>query len=204
MYDPDSRREQRRYNRAQRRYYRAQRRYYRYNRPLRGLSGALFLLAIVFGAVFYHDFVAIGFLPLLFMGLAFVTLISTLNSSNRHAIYGGLQGFVWFLGLAICFWIGFWPWIFLPVVTTAVLGSLFQPIMSGLGSVSAMTAPPEQGQPYQTPASPQERTYQEQSYQEGYRAMPSQPAYQQPEQEYEQPMVQYPEEQQELPPMEQS
>jgi hypothetical protein len=194
MYDPNGPR------REQRRYYRAQR---RYGNSLRGVGTALFLVALVIGFSLDHNFDG-AFLIMLFVGLAFLSLFSSASSLHRHGIYGGLHGFVWCLGLALCFWIGFWPWILLPVAATLLLGSLFNPIMMGLSNSSFLTASPMQQQPYQQPAPPQEQpSYQ--PYQEGYQSAPPPPTYQKPapKQEYEQPQVQYPDQPQELPPMQQ-
>jgi len=208
MYNPNDYRAQRRYERDQRR---AQRRYYRYQNPIRGLGGAIFLVFLILAFAVPHAFYGGSFLVLLFAGLAFLTLFSSVSSMNRNAIYGGLYGFIWMLGLALCFLIGFWPWILLPVVVSMVLGSLFRPLMAGMAGSSFLNQ-----QPQQTPY--QQTTYQQpipqteepgfQPYQQGYQAQPfyqesspQEPYQQTPKQEYEQPQVQYPG--QELPPMEQ-
>lgn len=203
MYDPYQDRQQRR---AQRRYARAERRYYRYQNPMRGLAGGLFLLALIAAFAFNNIWGSIGFLPLLFVGLAFLSLFGTISTTNRTSIYGGLHGFVWMLGLALCFVIGFWPWILLPVAVTMILGSMFKPIMNGLSNASFLGA--TQMQPDQQSYPQQEQPPQEgyHAYQQGYQGAPAQPheAYQEHTSQYEQPQVQYPEQyQQELPPMEQ-
>lgn len=203
MYDPYQDRQQRR---AQRRYERAERRYYRYQNPMRGLAGGLFLLALIAAFAFNNIWGGVGFLPLLFVGLAFLSLFGTISTTNRTNIYGGLHGFVWMLGLALCFVIGFWPWILLPVAVTMILGSMFKPIMNGLSNASFLGA--TQMQPDQQSYPPQEQPPQEgyHAYQQGYQGAPAQPheAYQEHTPQDEQPQVQYPEQhQQELPPMEQ-
>ncbi len=214
MYDSDTS------YREQRRYYRDMRRYHRYRNPLRGLATGLFLIALIIGIAFS----GIGFLPMLFVGLAFLSLFGSASSLNRHGIYGGLNGFIWMLGLALCFWIGFWPWILLPVAVTMILGSLYRPMMAGLSGAGFIPASQMQQQPYQQTVNAQSYPPQEQpGYQEGYQGAAyqqpgyqgapqqppaayqeggQQPAYhQEPRQHYEQPQVQYPE--QELPPMQQ-
>lgn len=207
MYDPY---EDRRTRRAQRRYYRAQRRYYR--NSLGGLGGGIFILALFFAFLFGHVFGGAGFLVWLFIGLAFAALFGSLSSMSREGIYGGLHGFVWMLGLALCFWIGFWPWILLPIAISAILGSLFVPITASLAGMGFLAASQNQQQPYQTPTYQPSTSQQEQPgsepYQQGYQGGPAQPqpiyqeqAGQEPKQHYEQPQVEYPE--QELPPMEQ-
>lgn len=198
MYDPNDS------YRARRRYYRDMRRYYRYRSPIRGLAGGIFLIALVIGIALHGALGGAGFLVLLFVGLAFLSLFGSISSMNRHGIYGGFHGFVWMLGLALCFWIGFWPWILLPIAATMILGSLFNPIINGLGSASFMATSQMQQQPSQQQSYQQEYSSQERSdYQQGYQGTPQQPhvAHQEPKQQYEQPQVQYPE--QELPPMQQ-
>lgn len=202
--------------RAQRRYYRSMRRYNRYSNPLGGLAGGLFLLALIFAFAFGHIFGGSGFLVWLFIGLAFASLLGSASSMNPHSTYGGLYGFIWMLGLALCFWIGFWPWILLPVAISAILGSLARPIMGGLANVGFQCNPQMQQQPpYQQPYPPQEQPPQQEQgyepYQQGYQPAQPQQTYQEggqqyqpyqvPRQEYEQLQVQYPD--QELPPMQQ-
>ncbi|GAC1581045.1 MAG: hypothetical protein NVS4B1_15650 [Ktedonobacteraceae bacterium] len=195
----------------------------RYRSPIRRFGGLIILviimLAIFSGRGFGSDF----FLPLLMVVLAFVTLIGSFFTLNLRRIYGGLIGFVWFLGLALCFAIGsFWPWILLPIAVSMLLGILARPLIAallGLGIFTAlnmnqprqpMYTPPMQ--PYQPPVQlyqpPQPQSYQ--SYGEGYQPPVEQPPlyqaggtqYQQypstHSQAYEQPQSQYP--QQELPP----
>jgi hypothetical protein len=201
MYDPYQDRQARR---AQRRYNREARHYYRYQNPLRGLAGGLFLIALIIAFAFNGVWGSIGFLPILFVGLAFLSLFGSISTMSRNGIYGGFYGFIWMLGLALCFVIGFWPWILLPVAVTMILGALFKPIMGGLAGVSWMGAQqmqqqPNQQAPYQQPYPQQEQP----SYQQGYQGASAQPheAYQE---DNEQPLAQYPEQrQQELPPMEQ-
>src|SRR6202022_2392599 len=151
-----------------------------------------------------------GFLVLLFVGLAFLALFGSASTMNSNATYGGLYGFCWFLGLALCFLIGFWPGILLPVAATMLLGTFARPMRAGLGGF--MATPQNQPPLYQQP-SPQQETPGYQPYQQGYHGAPQQPSYQEggqqypytptSNQQYEQPQVQYPEQQQELPPMEQ-
>lgn len=203
MYDPY---EARRARRAQRRYYR---RYYRYSNPLRGLAGGLFIIALIIGFSLNNVWHGNGFLVMLFIGLACCSFFGSISSLNPRGVYGGIQGAVWMLGLALCFIIGFWPWILLPVAVTMILGALINPITTGLAGWSFLATQQPQ-QPYQQPIYQQSQEQPgPQSYQQGYQGAP-QPAYQeggqqypQPKQEYEQPPAQYPEQQQELPPMEQ-
>lgn len=208
MYDPNDSRQQ---WRAQRRYEREMCRNYRYQNPLRGLAGAFVIIALIIAFAFSH----VNFLAILFVGLAFASLFGSISTAQRTGVYGGMHGFIWLLGLALCFTIGFWPWILLPVVVSTLLGSFYRPIMGGLAGNSFLGAaqmqPPNAQQPYppqeQQPYPPQEQPVY-QPYQQGYQGpqVPPQPIYQagpEPKQQFEQPQVQYPEQQQELPPMEQ-
>ena len=195
---------------------------YRYGRRGRGLGGLIFVVIILI-AVFSGSFHAGFFLPILMVALAFSTLIGSFFSLNPRGIYGGIQGFVWLLGLALCFAIGFWPWILLPLVVSALLGVFARPLIAavvgmGLFSMLNRNHPPQPlytppMQPYQPPQQPYYQPPQQQTYQpynEGYQSTPEQPpTYQEggaqyqpyssnPSQPYEQPQSQYP--QQELPP----
>lgn len=202
MYDPYGDRQARR---AQRRYERDMRRYYRHQKPLRRLAGGLFLLALIIGFALNNVWEGKGFLVLLFIGLAFASLLATLSTGRGNGIYGGLHGFIWMLGLALCFAIGFWPWILLPVAVSAILGALSKPIMNGLaGTTFLATSPPQAASAQQSSYQPEQPSYQ--PYQQGYQGPAAQPheAYQEGGQQYEQPQAQYPEQPpQELPPMEQ-
>jgi hypothetical protein len=199
MYDPF---EDRQARRAQRRYNRDMRRYNRYQNPMRSLAAGIFLIALIIGFALKNAWGGSTFLVLLFFGLAFVSLFGSFSTMHRYSIYGGLYGFIWMLGLALCFLIGFWPWILLPVAITMILGSLFKPIMGGLEGAGFMAAAQAQQPSQQQPYPQQEQA----NHQQGYQGAPAQPheTYQEGGQQYEQPQVHYPEQQQqELPPMEQ-
>jgi hypothetical protein len=196
-----------RYNRRQMRRMRRS-----YRNPLGGLAVGIFIIALAFAFYFSSSFSGHWFLPILFAGLAFCSLFGSASSGSPQGIYGGLQGFTWLMGLALCFLIGFWPWILLPVGVSIILGALYQPITAGINNTGFVAGPqpnqsPPQYQPgYQQPPQP---------YQQGYQPPPPQQApgtyqeggqqYQYPpqvKQEYEQPQTQYPKEQ-ELPPQQQ-
>jgi hypothetical protein len=72
---------------------------------LGGISGGIFLIGLAIA------FFVGPFLPILFITLAFTSLIGSVSSLRPNGLYGGLQGFVWLMGLALCFVVGFWPWI---------------------------------------------------------------------------------------------
>ena len=192
----------------------------RYRSPARRLGGLIFVVIILIAVFSGGGFGSGFFLPILMIGLAFATLIGSFFSFNPRAIYNGLFGFIWFLGLALCFAVGFWPWILIPIVISALLSMLARPLIAalpGLGIFSALNrnqaaqplyTPPMR--PYQPPVQPYEQQPQYyQPYGEGYQSPVEQPPYQQegiqyqqypttPAPQYEQPQSQYP--QQELPP----
>ena len=183
---------------------------------LGGISGGIFLIGLAIAFFSGH------FLPVLFVTLAFTSLLGSASSLRPNGIYGGLYSFVWLLGLALCFAIGFWPWILVIVGLSAILGAMRGPIMAallGVGFLGAntMTNQPPSYQPYQPPPPYQEQPGYQQ-YQQGYQApiqpqetyqeggQPHQyPPYPQPQQpvqpQYEQPQAQYP--QQQMPPQQQ-
>jgi hypothetical protein len=172
----------------------------RYRNPMRGLATGIFFIFLAFAFYFSNTFDSHWFLPILFSGLAFVSLFGAASSGNPRGIYGGLYPFVWLLGLALCFLIGFWPWILLPIGASMILGALYNPITSGLSGSGFMAnqPPPQQyQQPYQQgyqPPTPVAGTYQEGGQQ--YQYPP------QPKQQYDQPRADSGQ-QQELPPQQQ-
>jgi hypothetical protein len=191
-------------DRRSRRYYRRQ-----YRNPLRGVAAGIFIIGLAFAFAFSHSFGGNLFLPILFLGLAFCSLLGSASSLNPRGIYGGLQSFTWLAGLALCFVVGFWPWILIPVGVSMILGALYTPITTGLvgaGFLAAMQPnqpPPQYQQPYQHPPYPPE-------YQQGYQPQQQAPGtyqeggqqYPQPKQEYDQSQEQPPQ-QQEIPPQQQ-
>lgn len=176
----------------------------RQRNALQGISGGVFLIFLALAFSIGHNF----FLPLLFIGIALASLFGTISSGKPEAIYGGLQGFAFMIGLASCFLFGFWPWILVVIGVSAILGALTRPIIAGLSSSIAGWQPVQQ--PYQPPQQPyqsQQQSYQ--PYQQGYQP-PAQPQSQEKYSEggrqynyppqYEQPQAQYP---QEMPPQQQ-
>lgn len=210
MYDDRyARRQARAYRRQMRRGYRT---------GLGGLAGGFFFIGLALAFALSNWFGGSGFLFFLFAGLAFSSLLGSASSINPRGLYGGIQGFVWLMGLAILFVIGFWPWILVLIGISAILGSLIAPITAGLVGLgiyaAAQNNQPQQQyqQPYQpypseqpppeVPLEPYQQGYQSplqttpETYQEG--GQPYQ--YPQPKQEFEQPQIHYP---QELPPQQQ-
>ena len=182
------------------------------------MAGGFFFIGLALAFALSNWFGGSGFLFFLFAGLAFASLFGSASSMNPRGLYGGIQGFVWLLGLGILFVIGFWPWILVLVGISAILGSLIAPItasLMGLGIYAAMyNNQPQQTyqQPYQQ-AYPQEQPPPEEPYtpyQQGYQPPQAPPGtyqegdqqhqYPQPKQEFEQPQIHYP---QELPPQQQ-
>lgn len=180
------------------------RRVNRYRNPMRGLAMGIFFIGLAFAFYFSGQFGGDWFLPILFAGLAFVSLIGAASSGNPRGLYGGLHSFTWLMGLALCFWIGFWPWILIPIGVSMILGALYNPITTGIYSAGfvANQPPPQQ---YQQPQQPY------QSYDQGYQP-PTPGTYQEGGQQYQyppQPKQQYdlpqemPSQQQEIPPQQQ-
>lgn len=154
-----------------------------YRNAMGGILAGIFVICLAV-AIFLWGLSADWFLPVLFLGLGLASLIGCITAPNRKTAYGSLYGVVWFLGLSFCFWIGFWPWILLPVGFSIILGALAAPI---LGVTSNKNNPPENQlyaptyqyyQPYQPgqPMPPQqpywppqqpERGYQEQQQEQG-------------------------------------
>jgi hypothetical protein len=170
--------------------------YRRYRNPLKGLATGIFIIGLAFAFYFSDQFGWHVFLPILFAGWAFVSLFAAPSSGNPRGLYSGLHSFTWLMGLALCFWIGFWPWILLPVGVSIILGALYSPITTGLDSSGFMANPPStqhyqrQYQPYQSyqqgyqppPMSQTADTYQEGGQQYHYSPQPKQPDDQPPAQ----------------------
>jgi hypothetical protein len=204
MYDDRyARRQARTYRRQMRRGYRT---------SLGGLAGGFFFIGLALAFAFSGFLGGHGFLFFLFAGLAFSSLLGSASSMNARGLYGGIQGFVWMMGLAFLFVIGFWPWILVLIGISAILGSLIVPITAGLVGLGiyAATQGNQPQQPYQPypQGQPPEETHE--PYQQGYQTPQAgtgayqeggqQYQYPQPKQEYDQPQVHYP---QELPPQQQ-
>ena len=71
----------------------------------------IFLIGLAFAFYFSNTFNSGLFLPILFTVLAIVSLIDAASSGSVNGAFIGLYSFVGLLGLALCFLIGFWPWI---------------------------------------------------------------------------------------------
>ncbi len=159
-----------------------------YRRPYRnamgGVAAGIFIIGLAV-AIFLGAISGQLFLPILFVGLAFASLIGAFSSYDHRAAYGGLQGFVWLLGLALCFAIGFWPWILLPIGFSMILGAFAAPIMSGMRSSAFPPANQQYPPPYQPhqPVQPYQPYQSGQTYQPGQPLPPYQPA--QPVQPYQ-------------------
>jgi hypothetical protein len=178
---------------------------------MRGIAAGIFFIFLAFAFYFSSTFASDLFLPLLFAGLALFTLIGAASSGNPRGIYGGLYPFVWLMGLALCFLIGFWPWILLPIGVSMIIGALYKPITTGLSNAGFMTnqPPPQAYQSYQQsnePNHPYQAGYQGPqqtpgpgTYQEGGQYYQYPP---QPKQQYDMP-EEAPPQQEELPPQQQ-
>ncbi|MEO8971330.1 MAG: hypothetical protein ABI406_06995 [Ktedonobacteraceae bacterium] len=171
--------------------------------PLRAATGGIFLIGMAIAFAISSQFGGHWFLPILFITLACTSLIGSLNF-NRRGVYSGSYGFVWLAVLALFFITGSWIWFLVGAGLSAILGSLWRPMIGG--------AYGRQGdqQPYYQPTYQQPPT--NQPYEQGYQPPAQQPpaAYQEGNQQYpypqpqepqyEQPQVQYP---QEMPPPQQ-
>jgi hypothetical protein len=178
----------------------------RYRNPMRGVATGIFFIFLAFAFYFSNTFNSDLFLPIFFAGLALVSLIGAASSGNPRGIYGGLYPFVWLMGLALCFLIGFWPWILLPIGVSMILGALYNPITTGLSNTGFMAnqQPPQQYQQSNEPNKSYEQGYQTPppttgTYQEGGQQYQYPP---QPKQQYDLPEADSAQ-QQELPPQQQ-
>jgi len=89
-----------------------------------GLAGGIFFFGLAAAILSGH------FWPVFLAALAISWLIGLLSSSKAQAMYVGLQGFVFFLGLAVCSVVGWWPWILVMLGISAILeivNGLLQP-----------------------------------------------------------------------------
>ena len=102
-----------------------------YKNPIGGIAVGIFIIGLAV-AIYLGVLNWTWFLTILFVGLALSALIGGFSSYDPKAAYGGLQGFVWLLGLALCFAIGFWPWILLPLGVSIMLGAVAVPIMESM------------------------------------------------------------------------
>ncbi len=102
-----------------------------YKNPIGGIAVGILIICLAV-AIYLGVLNWTWFLTILFVGLALAALIGAFSSYDPKAAYGGLQGFVWLLGLALCFAIGFWPWILLPLGVSIMLGALAVPIMNSM------------------------------------------------------------------------
>lgn len=86
-----------------------------------GIPVGIFLIGLALAFYFSNTFGGHLFLPILSAGLAFASLFNAASPSNLRGIYAGLYPFIWLLGLAICFLLGFWPWILAPFGLSLVI-----------------------------------------------------------------------------------
>ena len=172
----------------------------RYRNPLRAATGGIFFLGLALAIVISNQYGGDWFIAIFFITLACTSFIGSLNF-NRRGFYSGSYGFVWLLAIALFFITNSWVWFLVAIGVTAILGSLWQPMMRG-GFASRQ---PYYQQPYQQPPAyqPYEQGYQPPAQQpsSAYQEDAMQHPYQQTQEpQYEQPQVQYP---QEMPPPQQ-
>jgi hypothetical protein len=90
----------------------------------RGLAGGIFVLGLAAAILSGH------FWPVFLGALAIGWLIGLLSIPKSQAMYVAFQGFVFFLGLAVCSAVGWWPWILVMLGISAILeivNGLLQP-----------------------------------------------------------------------------
>ncbi len=133
--------------------------------PLRAATGGIFLIGLAIAFALGDHFGGNWFIAIFFITLACTSFIGSLNF-NRRGVYSGSYGFVWLLMLALFFITGSWLWFLVGAGLSAILGSLWRPMMRGAFN---------NRQPYYQPTSQQPPTYQ--PYEQGY-----QPPAQQPQQ----------------------
>ena len=157
-----------------------------YRTAIGGILAGIFVICLAV-AIYLWGFNADWFLPVLFLGLGLASLIGCFTAPNRKAAYGSLYGVVWFLGLSLCFWINFWPWILLPVGLSMILGALAAPILGALRNGSYPPAnqqyPPtyQHYQPYQPgqPLPHQQPYWSPQQSEQGKQELQQEPGFQQ-------------------------
>lgn len=216
-------------NRFQRRQMRQMRRMNRryYRNSMGGLAGGFFFIGLAIAIALSSTIGGNWFLPVFFAGLAFCALIGSATSMNPRGLYGGVQGFVWLMGLAFCFLFGFWPWILVVIGLSCILGALYVPLVTGVLGAGIFAAMQNQQQPYQAnqPYQPYQNPNQPypagqepyqpgqpyQPYQQGYQPSQQPGSYVEGEQQYSyppnqqpapQPKQEYDQEQTQYPPQE--
>jgi hypothetical protein len=139
-----------------------------------GLSGAIVLLGLILA------FVSGGFnLVIFFIALALAALVSSVGTPNPHAIYGGIISAMWLIMLALFFATHSWLWFLVGALISALLGTLFKPIIASLVSTGLFGRTPKQEPPqaYQS-YQPAPQTYQEGGQQHPYPPPSAPPAQQ--------------------------
>lgn len=98
------------------------------NRVLSSVIGSIVGFGFL-GGLALAFFLAGHFWTILFVTLAFTAMFGSLSSLNAAGIYGGFQGMVFFLGLALLTLIGWWPWLLVVFAVLALLsiGNAFIP-----------------------------------------------------------------------------
>ena len=183
---------------------RSYRRYRRRRSGFGGAAGGIFLIGLALSFAFG------GFnLIIFFLVLAVGALVGGLGSMNPRGIYGGFIAFIWFLMLALFFATHTWIWFLVGAGISAIMGSLFRPIIAALLGSAFLSS--FNNQPQQQPYQPSQAAYQPpspqppyQSYEQGYQPPAQAETYQEGGRQYqypptsaaqaaEQPQAQYPE-----------
>ena len=80
-----------------------------------GLAGGIFFFGLAAAILSGH------FWPVFLAAMAIGWLMGSLSSPKAQTMYVGFQGFVFFLGLAVCSVVGWWPWILVMLGISAIL-----------------------------------------------------------------------------------
>jgi hypothetical protein len=95
------------------------------------------------------------FLPVFFATLALTSLLGSLASLIARGMYGGLQGFVFLMGLAILALTGWWwPGMLILLGIASILGALNIPGIAGLLGLGILSRNSQKPQEAYQPADP--------------------------------------------------
>ncbi len=112
----------------------------RYRNPLRAATGGIFLIGLAIAIALGNQLGGNWFISIFFITLACTSFIGSLNF-NRRGAYSGSYGFIWLLMIALFFITGSWLWFLVGAGLSAILGSLWRPMMRGSFSPSTALLP---------------------------------------------------------------
>lgn len=172
----------------------------RYRNPLRAASGGIFLIGLAISFALGNALGGHWFIVMFFITLAITSFIGS-ASFSRNGWFAGSNGFIWLLAIALSILTGSWLWFLVAAGVSAILGTMYRPMMRsnfGFSQPASQTGyQPQYQPPTQQQYQPYEQGYQppaQPTYQEGSQQYPY-PQAQQPQQpQYEQPSAEYPHE----------